>query len=93
MKEAMERALSGGRPKDSLNKFMRKMARPDLADSPDKKNKLLTDINKTDYSNSYVMRAKSNEKPSDAEYLSYIRPTSKKLEVEPMPPCILAKAT
>jgi hypothetical protein len=36
MKEAMIRALSGGRPKNSLNKFMRKIERPDLADSPEK---------------------------------------------------------
>ena len=37
MQEAMQRALSGGRPKNSLHKFMRKIARPDLADSPEKK--------------------------------------------------------
>lgn len=39
MKEAMERALSGGRPKNSINKFIRKVNRPDLADSPEKKNR------------------------------------------------------
>ena len=39
MQEAMQRALSGGRPKDSLNKFMRKIARPDLADSPEKRSR------------------------------------------------------
>lgn len=91
MHEAMKRALSGGRP-NSLNKFMRKLERPDFAESPEKK----SNLQEMDYSNSYLVsrRGKSNEKPTEVKLLSYAKAVAQPSEeIEAMQPAFIKQST